>query len=136
MSGYLCPHCDDIISIFGQGGGEDFCRREEERKESTEEGMGGGCRFLGKVPIDRELVALLDGSVEVDVVAAEGGEEDGNRRQEIEVGMASASLSTGQHNTRKETRNLVERYQTIPSFKIVRAITQQVMELIQAQKIQ
>jgi hypothetical protein len=60
MSGYVCPHCSDIVGIFGQGGAEDFCRREEERKHSTVEGEGGGCRFLGRIPIDRELVRLLD----------------------------------------------------------------------------
>lgn len=60
MSGYVCPHCSDIVGIFGQGGAEDFCRREEERKLSTVEGEGGGCRFLGRIPIDRELVRLLD----------------------------------------------------------------------------
>lgn len=69
MSGYVCPHCSDIVGIFGQGGAEDFCRREEERKDSKVEGEGGGCRFLGRIPIDRELVKLLDDAKEQQAAA-------------------------------------------------------------------
>ncbi|KAH8930161.1 P-loop containing nucleoside triphosphate hydrolase protein [Atractiella rhizophila] len=51
MSGYVCPHCGEIVGIFGTGGGEDFCKKDEE-----------GLRYLGRVPIERELGAILDGS--------------------------------------------------------------------------
>ena len=108
MSGYVCPHCSDIVGVFGQGGGEDFCRREEARKDSTVEGEGGGCRFLGRIPIDRELVGLLD-----DSVVAVGGEE---------VAMAEGRKS------------LIERYSAIPSFAILMGITKTVKELIDAQE--
>ena len=108
MSGYVCPHCSDIVGVFGQGGGEDFCRREEERKDSVIEGEGGGCRFLGRIPIDRDLVGLLDDSV----VQVDG----------VEVGM------------REGRKSLVERYSEIPSFAILKAITQNVKDLIDRQE--
>ncbi|KEI41919.1 uncharacterized protein L969DRAFT_83775 [Mixia osmundae IAM 14324] len=57
MSGYVCPHCGDITPVFGKGGGEDFCRIEEEKRMA---GQGEGCRFLGRLPIDTEFVVLMD----------------------------------------------------------------------------
>lgn len=122
MSGYVCPHCSDIVGIFGQGGGEDFCRREEERKHSTVEGEGGGCAFLGRVPIDRELVGLLDGSVTVETID--------------DVLSPTPTLSTTLVNGSTSTsRNIVERYAEIPSFPIVKEITKKVVELIAEQEV-
>lgn len=48
MSGYACPHCDEITPIFGSGGGEAFATQE-------------GLVFLGKVPLDSEFVKLVEG---------------------------------------------------------------------------
>jgi len=47
MSGYVCPCCGEISNIFSTGGGEDMARRE-------------GLPFLGSMPVDTELVTLLD----------------------------------------------------------------------------
>lgn len=58
MSGYVCPHCAEVTSLFGKGGGEDFCRREEEKKAN---GEGEGCVFLGRMPVDRDVVTLFEG---------------------------------------------------------------------------
>lgn len=113
MSGYVCPHCGDVVGVFGQGGGEDFCRREEEKRERGE--VEQGCRFLGRVPIDRELVGLLDD------VAAHGAPTvgDGSRGEGGEGGEGRKSL--------------VERYQAIPSFPVVRAIADTVRGLVDEQ---
>lgn len=120
MSGYVCPHCSDVVGVFGQGGGEDFCRREEERKDSQVEGEGGGCGFLGRIPIDRELVALLDGAADVRVVSAEE---------------ALGGTSTRVEEAESRPRTLVERYASIPSFPIVQQITRKVVEMIDAQEV-
>lgn len=48
MSGYACPHCDDITPIFGSGGGQAFAEKE-------------GLAFLGQVPLDPEFVKLVEG---------------------------------------------------------------------------
>ena len=47
MSGYVCPCCGEISNLFSSGGGEDMARRE-------------GLTFLGRLPVDSELVTLLD----------------------------------------------------------------------------
>lgn len=47
MSGYVCPCCGEISNVFSTGGGEEMARRE-------------GVRFLGALPVDTELVSLLD----------------------------------------------------------------------------
>ncbi|BGP11037.1 cytosolic Fe-S cluster assembly factor cfd1 [Rhodotorula toruloides] len=109
MSGYVCPHCGDVVGVFGQGGGEDFCRREEEKRERGE--VEQGCRFLGRVPIDRELVGLLDD------VAAHG----------------APTVGDGSRGEGEGRKSLVERYQAIPSFPVVRAIADTVRGLVDEQ---
>ncbi|BGP35019.1 cytosolic Fe-S cluster assembly factor cfd1 [Rhodotorula toruloides] len=110
MSGYVCPHCGDVVGVFGQGGGEDFCRREEEKRERGEVEMG--CRFLGRVPIDRELVGLLDD------VAAHG----------------APTVDAGDASRGEGRKSLVERYQAIPSFAVVRAIADTGKRLVAAER--
>ncbi|BGP27315.1 cytosolic Fe-S cluster assembly factor cfd1 [Rhodotorula toruloides] len=119
MSGYVCPHCGDVVGVFGRGGGEDFCRREEEKRERGE--VESGCRFLGRVPIDRELVGLLDDVAAhgARVVVAGGGEQ-GEEEEEQERGQGRKA-------------SLVERYQAIPSFAVVRAIADKVRGLVEEQ---
>jgi len=48
MSGYVCPCCGEISNVFSTGGGAEMARREE-------------LRFLGRLPVDTELVSVLDG---------------------------------------------------------------------------
>lgn len=141
MSGYVCPHCGDIVGVFGTGGGEDFCRRDCEKRqpgmplpEGEEEGEG--CRFLGRVPIDPELVKLLD------AVAAEGGaveasssqmEHDGEAVQQHQpTGSAiDGGADGGGGPARRKT--LVERYEAIPSFPVVAQIAETVRTLVHQQ---
>ena len=47
MSGYVCPCCGEISNVFSTGGGEEMARRES-------------LHFLGSLPVDTELVTLLD----------------------------------------------------------------------------
>ena len=56
MSGYVCPCCGEVSNVFSTGGGEEMARKE-------------GVPFLGALPVDTELVSLLD--------AAEGSETKG-----------------------------------------------------------
>jgi hypothetical protein len=51
MSGYVCPCCGEISNVFSTGGGEEMCKRD-------------GLVFLGALPVDTQLVDLLDASVE------------------------------------------------------------------------
>lgn len=47
MSGYVCPHCNKAVDLFGTGGGE---------KTATEFGIN----FLGRIPFDPNLVKAGD----------------------------------------------------------------------------
>jgi ATP-binding protein involved in chromosome partitioning len=47
MSGLTCPHCGEYIDLFSTGGGE---------KAASELGV----RFLGRIPIEPEMVKLSD----------------------------------------------------------------------------
>ncbi|GAV99716.1 P-loop containing nucleoside triphosphate hydrolase protein [Lentinula edodes] len=49
MSGYVCPCCGEVSNVFSTGGGEAMAHRE-------------GLTFLGSLPVDTELVTLLDAS--------------------------------------------------------------------------
>lgn len=50
MSGYVCPHCNNVLELFGSGGGK-----------RTAETMGIG--FLGQIPFDPAMVTCGDGGV-------------------------------------------------------------------------
>ena len=47
MSGFMCPHCNETIELFGSGGGE---------KTATQMGI----RFLGRIPFDPNVVVCGD----------------------------------------------------------------------------
>ena len=47
MSGFSCPHCNEMIELFGSGGGERTAREM-------------GIQFLGKIPFDPQVVACGD----------------------------------------------------------------------------
>jgi len=47
MSGLICPHCGQKINLFKEGGGEVAAKEL-------------GVPFLGRIPIDPEIVALGD----------------------------------------------------------------------------
>ncbi|KAI0727830.1 P-loop containing nucleoside triphosphate hydrolase protein [Fomitopsis betulina] len=97
MSGYVCPCCGEISNVFSTGGGEEMARRE-------------GLQFLGSLPVDTELVSLLDAAEpndqEFDAVLAEGG---------------------SRHSFR-----LLERYEKTPTAPLFRAIVGKAMSALSA----
>ena len=50
MSGFACPHCGEMVDLFGSGGGE------RTAKET-------GIPFLGRIPFDPNLVACGDSGI-------------------------------------------------------------------------
>lgn len=118
MSGYVCPHCGDVVGIFGQGGGESFCQIENDKQGDEYE---GGCKFLGRIPIDRDLVSLLDDVAENGSAGFLDGQGDD----------AGTELAGDRIQEGKPT--LVERYRDIPSFKVVKSLAEEVKRLIEEQ---
>lgn len=101
LSGYACPHCGEITPVFGRGGGEAFCRLEEEKRER---GEGEGCRFLGRVPVDRAFVALMD-----------------NAAEPLVNGVATNGKST-----------LLDRFNATPTAAVFRPIAEEIVRLVEA----
>jgi hypothetical protein len=101
MSGYVCPCCGEISNVFSTGGGKSMADRE-------------GLRFLGALPIDTELVTLLDGVGNLDENGdAIEGEDEGK------VTRGGFSLS--------------ERYQRTPTSKLFKVISDQILEILASQ---
>lgn len=87
MSGYVCPCCGEISNVFSTGGGEEMARRED-------------LTFLGSMPVDPELVTLLD--------AAESTEE------------SAENIST-------RASGVLQRYQETSSGKLFGGIVEKVI---------
>ncbi|KAG2156686.1 P-loop containing nucleoside triphosphate hydrolase protein [Suillus bovinus] len=96
MSGYVCPCCGDISNVFSTGGGAEMARRE-------------GVPFLGSMPIDTELVTLLDAAESTDLSAADA-----------------------QHDKDSEVRSfgVLQRYQKTSSAKLLSAIVENVISAL------
>lgn len=62
MSGYVCPCCGEISNVFSTGGGEEMARRE-------------GLKFLGSLPVDTDLVTLLDAAETGTLASSDGAAE-------------------------------------------------------------
>ncbi|KAG1885969.1 P-loop containing nucleoside triphosphate hydrolase protein [Suillus subluteus] len=96
MSGYVCPCCGDVSNVFSTGGGAEMARRE-------------GVPFLGSMPIDTELVTLLDAAESTDLSAADG-----------------------QHDEASEVRSfgVLQRYQKTSSAKLLSAIIEKLISTL------
>jgi hypothetical protein len=93
MSGYVCPCCGEISNVFSTGGGEEMCKRD-------------GLAFLGALPVDTQLVDLLDASVEAPSITAEDN-----------IVLPETTLSAPQ----------VQRYQNTASSKLMKDIVDTVI---------
>lgn len=96
MSGYVCPCCGEVSNVFSTGGGAEMARRE-------------GVPFLGSMPIDTELVTLLD--------AAESTEQGATDVQRDE---ASEVRSFG----------VLQRYQETSSAKLINALIEKLISTL------
>jgi len=91
MSGYVCPCCGEVSNVFSTGGGAEMSRKE-------------GVPFLGVLPVDPELVSLLDAA---EITPKEGSEfpEEGSH----EFG-------------------LVRRYQKTPSAQLFKDVLDKLLD--------
>lgn len=60
MSGMVCPHCDEIVDVFGTGGGEALAEEMS-------------VPFLGRIPLDPAVVAAGDQGAPTVVSAPDSG---------------------------------------------------------------
>ncbi|TDL28261.1 P-loop containing nucleoside triphosphate hydrolase protein [Rickenella mellea] len=95
MSGYVCPCCGEFTPIFSTGGGKAMAEKED-------------LTFLGSLPVDTELVTLLD--------AAEGP------AQSSQNGISSS--------TDGDSFELLLRYQRTATWPLFKAIVQKAIESV------
>ena len=102
MSGYVCPCCGEISNVFSPGGGEEMARRE-------------GIKFLGSLPVDTELVTLLDAA-------------------EAESSPSSGSGASEDNGDSHDTSPfpLWQRYQQTPTAPLFSKITEEVVKALAA----
>lgn len=112
MSGYVCPCCGEISDTFGRGGGEKMAERE-------------GLDFLGRVPIDTQLVALLDAVSKGDVPGA-GAEGQGTA--------TPAEGANGTNGAGGEHFPLLDKYTETASSKVWSGIADKVVASIDSRR--
>ncbi|KDQ63318.1 hypothetical protein JAAARDRAFT_119661 [Jaapia argillacea MUCL 33604] len=98
MSGYVCPCCGEISNVFSTGGGEEMARRE-------------GLTFLGSLPVDTELVTLLDAA-------------------EVESAADSEGVSEDPAHGTERTFQLFQQYQRTSSSKLFKGIVDRIIDRI------
>ncbi|KAJ7109993.1 cytosolic Fe-S cluster assembling factor CFD1 [Mycena epipterygia] len=98
MSGYVCPCCGEISNVFSTGGGQEMARRE-------------GLQFLGSLPVDTELVSLLDAS-------------DANEGPTSSADNSADACSAAEKTT---SFQLLDRYSKTSSAKLFKDIVERVV---------
>ncbi|KAK7059209.1 cytosolic Fe-S cluster assembly factor cfd1 [Paramarasmius palmivorus] len=96
MSGYVCPCCGEVSNVFSTGGGEAMAKRE-------------GLTFLGSLPVDTELVTLLD---------------------DASTSSADTEVSTEEQSTTTASFKLLGKYKATPSAKLFEGILAKVLEKV------
>ncbi|KAL7421781.1 cytosolic Fe-S cluster assembly factor cfd1 [Cryptotrichosporon argae] len=116
MAGYACPCCGEISDCFGKGGGEDMARRE-------------AVDFLGRVPIDTVLVALLDAVSNGEVPGADGADAGGQAADGAESSLPAPGASPS-------TFPLLDRYLATTSAKVWTGIAAGVIDAIERRRVE
>lgn len=104
MSGYVCPCCGEVSNVFSTGGGEAMAQRE-------------GVAFLGVLPVDTELVELLDGEA---IAEKEAAGENGEAR-----------VIWSEDMKKEHAFDLMERYQKTPTYKLFRGMSEKILSRLE-----
>lgn len=121
MSGFVCPCCGEISNVFSTGGGEEMAKRE-------------GLRFLGALPVDTELVELLDASVEAGVLAEHGPDQPDQpvvAARETANGKMENEATTNGHSEKSDTGfSLLRGYRKTSTFKLFQPIADKAISVL------
>ncbi|KAG0150237.1 hypothetical protein CROQUDRAFT_668725 [Cronartium quercuum f. sp. fusiforme G11] len=118
MSGYLCPHCNEVQNVFGSGGGETFCAQVSAKvNQDSSSNQFDQLRFLGKVPIDVEFMKLMDQA------------KSTNHDTELD----KTQLIPNQ--PQDVNWDLIRRYMDVPSSKTFKEICQRIIQTIEERSI-
>jgi Mrp family chromosome partitioning ATPase len=113
MSGYVCPCCGDISAVFSTGGGVEMARRE-------------GLAMLGALPIEGELVTLLDAAAgsTSEQPPSPTAEISGNTARPPSPGIDS---NTNGSSDRNSAFPLLSRYERTSSSKVFKGIVKTII---------
>ena len=122
MSGFVCPCCGEISNVFSTGGGEEMAKRE-------------GLRFLGALPVDTELVELLDASIEAEALAEHGADQQMVAARETANGKLENEAFTTGHPEKSDTIfPLLKGYRKTSTFKLFEPIADKVISALAEEK--
>jgi len=62
MGGFICPHCDEVVDVFGKGGGEKAAKELD-------------VKFLGRIPLDVKAREASDKGVPMVTLDCKASEE-------------------------------------------------------------
>ncbi|CAE7083277.1 unnamed protein product [Rhizoctonia solani] len=127
MSGYACPCCGEITNVFSKGGGKSMAEREK-------------VHFLGSLPIDTQLVELLDAAPPAPTVdptpdQAESAHTNGVNHEPVPVADMTpvtqlntlSGTATNGHTT-TQTFQLLERYQQTPTWACFKPMAEYIIQ--------
>ncbi|KAJ2661329.1 cytosolic Fe-S cluster assembly factor cfd1 [Coemansia sp. RSA 1200] len=97
MSGFVCPHCTECTNVFSTGGGEGLAKHMD-------------ISFLGRAPIDPNLVMLLE--------------------QEDKTLVPNVNEPKENEDAREKTASIVETYQRCELSKIFSVIAKHLEETL------
>ncbi|CUA71701.1 Cytosolic Fe-S cluster assembly factor CFD1 [Rhizoctonia solani] len=128
MSGYACPCCGEITNVFSKGGGKSMAEREK-------------VHFLGSLPIDTQLVELLDAAPPAPIIQEEPtptGAENTNGVEKEPVPPADitpvtqlntlSGAATNGHTTTSTTFQVLERYQQTPTWACFKPMAEYIIQ--------
>ena len=122
MSGFVCPCCGEISNVFSTGGGEEMAKRE-------------GLRFLGALPVDTELVELLDASIEAEALAEHGADQQMVDARETANGkLENEAFTNGQSEGSGTMFPLLKGYHKTSTFKLFEPIADKVISALAKEK--
>jgi len=122
MSGFVCPCCGEISNVFSTGGGEAMAKRED-------------LRFLGALPVDTELVELLDASIEAEALTEHGADQQTVAVGETANGKLESEAVTNGHSEKSDmTFHLLKGYRKTSTFKLFGPIVDKVISALTEEK--
>ncbi|WWC70345.1 cytosolic Fe-S cluster assembly factor CFD1 [Kwoniella pini CBS 10737] len=121
MSGYVCPCCNEISNIYG------------DQNKVFELSKKENLNYLGKVPIDTNLVKLLD-SVSKGEIPITSQINSSNQQNQNEVGDGIVNIN-GLEGEQSQFP-LLDKYNDTTSSKVWKEITDNLIEKIEERKNQ
>ncbi|CAE6445400.1 unnamed protein product [Rhizoctonia solani] len=135
MSGYACPCCGEaslITNVFSKGGGKSMAEREK-------------VHFLGSLPIDTQLVELLDAAPPAPTIEstptdqAEPTRTNGTEQEPVSAADATpvtqlntlSGAATNGHTTSTQTFQVLERYQQTPTWARFKPMAEYIIQKLE-----